>query len=199
MTTQTVDELLARLGNSDAAARQLVDLGPAVLPRLDALAVDPTVSKHARQAASLVADHIRCRALTAPAVPPARALPDGDARAYFAAGGVLKGDGFQAGHDPAAFVDALFAAGAVNVVVRDHDSLVVTLPAAADARARLIAIYNHEVERYGEDFGGEEPAGHEMTLEEATERGTPELAGEWVVDTLEVADTGQPTLTFWWD
>jgi hypothetical protein len=60
-------------------------------------------------------------------------------------------------------------------------------------------MYNAEVDRFGEEFGGEETPGHEMTREEAIALGNPGAEGLWVVDDLHVTDTGQSTLTFWWD
>ena len=53
--------------------------------------------------------------------------------------------------------------------------------------------------RFGEDFGGADLAGHEMTGEEAIALGHPEAEGEWVADDLHITDTGQPTIPFWWD
>lgn len=121
-----------------------------------------------------------------------------EARAWIARGELFGGDCFVNHHDARAFVDALYGAGATRVAVRDN-TLVATLPDDAGARARLFAIYNDEVDRFGEEFGGEETAGHEMTREEAIAIGHPEAEGEWVTDELHATDTGQSTLTFWWD
>lgn len=121
-----------------------------------------------------------------------------EARAWIARGEPLGGDCFVSYHDASAFVDALYAAGALLVEVRDN-ALVAALPSDPEARSRLFAIYNAEVDRFGEEFGGEETAGHAMTLEEAIAVGHPDAEGEWVVDDLHATDTGQPTLTFWWD
>ena len=121
-----------------------------------------------------------------------------EARAWIARGEPLGGDCFVSHHDAGAFVDALYAAGATRVAVRAN-TLVATMPDDAGARARLFAIYNDEVDRFGEEFGGEETAGHAMTRDEAIAIGHPDAEGEWVVDDFHVADTGQATLTFWWD
>jgi hypothetical protein len=108
------------------------------------------------------------------------------------------GDAFIAHHDAAGFVDALYAAGALRVEVRDH-ALVATLPAEPEARSRLFAMYNAEVDRCGEEFGGEDSGGHEMTRDEALALGDPNAEGEWVGGDLHATDSGQQTLTFWWD
>lgn len=121
-----------------------------------------------------------------------------EARAWIARGELLGGDCFASHHDASEYVEALYAAGAPLVEVRDG-SLVVTLPSDPDARARLFGMYNAEVDRFGEEFGGEETAGHEMTREEAIEVGHPEAEGEWVTDDFHATDTGQSSLTFWWD
>jgi hypothetical protein len=63
----------------------------------------------------------------------------------------------------------------------------------------VFAIYNREVDTFGEEFGGEESTGHEITREEALAMGHPEAEGEWCVDDLHLTDTGQATITFWWD
>lgn len=123
---------------------------------------------------------------------------DPEARTAIARGEVFGGDAFASDHDPTAFVEALYGAGALRVEVVEY-SLVVTLPAEGEARARVIAMYNAEVDRFGEEFGGEELAGHEMTAEEAAAIGHPEAVGEWVVDDLHITDRGQQTITFWWD
>lgn len=121
-----------------------------------------------------------------------------EARSWIARGGTFGGDCFVNHHEATSFVDALYAAGATLVEVRDH-TLVVTLPDDRDARSRLFAMYNAEVDRFGEEFGGEETAGHEMTREEAVSIGVPDAEGEWVVDDLHVTENGQQTLSFWWD
>jgi len=121
-----------------------------------------------------------------------------EARAWIARGETFGGDCFVSHHDPPAFVDALYAAGAPLVEVHDG-TLVATLPDDPGARSRLFAIYNSEVDRFGEEFGGEETAGHAMTRDEAIGVGHPDAEGEWVTDDLHATDTGQSTLTFWWD
>ena len=121
-----------------------------------------------------------------------------EARAWIAGGGVFGGDGFVNHHDATAFVDALYAAGATLVEI--HDTVMVaTLPSDPEARARVISIYNAQVDEFGEEFGGEETPGHEMSREEAIAIGHPEAEGEWVVDDLHITDTGQSTISFWWD
>lgn len=125
-------------------------------------------------------------------------MTDGaEARAWFSGGGTLASDGFESYHGPE-FVEALYAAGATLVVVKDN-TLVATLPESPEARAAVIAMYNAEFDRFDEDFGGEDGRGHAMTREEAIELGHPEAEGEWVVDDFHVEDTGQSTITFWWD
>jgi hypothetical protein len=121
-----------------------------------------------------------------------------EARAWIACGATFGGDCFVSHHDALGFVDALYAAGALRVEVHDG-TLVATLPDDPGARSRLFAMYNSEVDRFGEEFGGEETAGHVMTLDEASAIGHPDAEGEWVADDLHVTDTGQSTLTFWWD
>jgi hypothetical protein len=123
---------------------------------------------------------------------------DDEARLWGSRGGAFGGDCFVNHHDFGEFVEALYAAGAPLVRVVKH-SLVATLPPEAAARARLIALYNREVDRFGEEFGGSQTPGHEMTAAEAAAVGQPDAAGEWVVDDLHVVDTGQPELHFWWD
>ncbi|MEO8845658.1 MAG: hypothetical protein ABI591_04480 [Kofleriaceae bacterium] len=121
-----------------------------------------------------------------------------DARAWLDRGETIGGDSFHARHEPRAFVDALFAAGATAVSVEARQRLlVVGLPADATARVRLFAIYNLEVDELGEEFGGEETPGHEMTAEEADLLGAE--VGEWIVDDLHAVDSGQTALHFWWD
>ncbi|MEP6864902.1 MAG: hypothetical protein ABJE66_30060 [Deltaproteobacteria bacterium] len=198
----TIDELIAGIGMTDAKDRAAIAHGTALLPTLDALIANTEVALPRRMAATRVANEIRVRALDAPAaVAPAAVAPvapEGtEARAYFAAGGQL-GDGFHARHQPNELVDVLHAAGAVRVhVVRD--CLIATLPEDPEARARLFAIYNAEVDVLGEEFGGEELDGHEMTDAEANAIGQPEAVGEWVVDGLHARDRGLATLTLWWD
>jgi hypothetical protein len=104
-------------------------------------------------------------------------------------------------HDASAFVDALYAAGASLVEIHRgvDDTLVATLPADPEARARVIGIYNSEVDRFGEEFGNEWSPGHEMTRDEAIEIGDPGAEGQWIVDDVHITDTGQSTITFWWD
>lgn len=109
------------------------------------------------------------------------------------------GDVFMHHHDATAFVDALYAAGATLVEIHDTTVMVATLPSDPEARARVIAIYNAQVDEFGEEFGGEETPGHEMTREEAIAIGHPEAEGEWVGDDLHITDTGQSTISFWWD
>lgn len=121
-----------------------------------------------------------------------------EARAWIARGGTFGGDCFVSHHDALAFVDALYAAGASLVEVHDS-TLIATLPDDSGARSRVFAMYNSEVDRFGEEFGGEETAGHVMSLEEAIAIGHPDAEGEWVADDLHLTDTGQSTLTFWWD
>jgi hypothetical protein len=121
-----------------------------------------------------------------------------EARAWIAGSGTFGGDGFVNTHNASAFVEELYAAGATLVEVH-ADSLVATLPRDAAARARVIAIYNREVDTFGEEFGGEELKGHEITREEAIAMGHPEAEGEWCVDDLHVTDSGQTTIKFWWD
>lgn len=121
-----------------------------------------------------------------------------EARAWIARGGMFGGDCFISHHDALTFVAMLYATGARLVEVRNN-TLVATLPDDLGARARLFAVYNAEVDRFGEEFGGEETAGHEMTHDEASAIGHPDAEGEWVVDDFHVTDTGRPTLTFWWD
>jgi len=57
--------------------------------------------------------------------------------------------------------------------VIEHDTIVVTLSDAPEERARIFAIYDAEAAALGEGFGGE--------------------------DELDVRDTGQRQLRFWWD
>lgn len=121
-----------------------------------------------------------------------------EVRAWIARGETLGGDGFVRHHEALAFVDALYAAGSPLVEVRES-RLVATLPDDPGARSRLVAMYNAEVDRCGEEFGGEETAGHAMTHDEAVAIGHPDAEGEWVTDDLHVSDMGQSTLTFWWD
>lgn len=122
-----------------------------------------------------------------------------EARAWLERGGEpFGGDGFVSHHDFVTFVAELYGAGAVLVEVVKH-TLVATLPQAPEARARVIAIYNREVDRFDEEFGGEEPQGHEMSRDEAIAMGHPEAEGEWVLEDLHVTDRGQTTITFWWD
>ena len=121
-----------------------------------------------------------------------------EARAWIARGEIFGGDCFVNHHDASAFVDALYAAGALLVEVRD-DALVATLPVDPDARSRIFEMYNAELDRFGEEFGGAETAGHAMTRDEAIALGHPEAEGEWVADDLHATDTGQSTLAFWWD
>lgn len=191
----TDDDLIAKLGSTNANDRAIVERGTAMLPALDAIVTETAQPMPRRMAATRVANEIRARALRAP-VAPAVAQPEpGEARAYFAAGGTLHSDHQQ---DPAGFVEKLYAAGAVLVTVTtDRASLVAELPASA--RDRLFAIYNAQVDQYGEEFGGEEPPGHEMTADEAAAIGAPDAAGEWVADDLRIADHGQSHLRFWWD
>ena len=118
-----------------------------------------------------------------------------DARAWFAEGKML-GDGFLS-YNALEYVDALYAAGATSVTVEDGSILMVGLPADPEARARLFAIYNGEVDKFDQDFGGEETPGHEMTAEEADLLGAE--PGEWIVDDLHAVDNGQTALHFWWD
>ncbi len=117
-----------------------------------------------------------------------------EARAWFAAGNRL-GDGFL-DYDANEYIDALYAAGATSVMVAGR-MLVVGLPPDREARARLIAIYNREVDKFDQEFGGEEPPGHAMTAEEAARLGA--MPGEWIVDDLHITETGQTTLRFAWD
>jgi hypothetical protein len=191
-------DLIDKIGSTNAADRAAIERGPELLPELDAIVRDTTVPMPRRMAATRVANEIRVRALAAPpAPPPTVATVATDAREYFAAGGML-GDHFCAYRDPVAYVDALYAAGATNVQV-ERESLIATLPADPEARARLFAIYNREVEEFGEEFGGEEQQGHYITEAEAIEMGVPDAVGEFVLEDLRALDTGQPTITFWWD
>ncbi len=190
--------LLAKLGNSDRAARDLIDLSEAALPAVDALASDETQRAEARRAASLVAHQIRTRALRAPPAPVAPPA-SGEARAALASGATFGGDGLHARHDAGDFVEQLYASGAVRVEIVERGTLLVTLPDDAVARARLFDIYNAEVDELGEEFGGEEGSGHAMTADEARAIGAPEAEGEWVLDDLHIGDTGQRTLRFCWD
>ncbi|MFO0576163.1 MAG: hypothetical protein U1A78_19340 [Polyangia bacterium] len=82
----------------------------------------------------------------------------------------------------AAFVEALYQAGAVQVRVdglreggQRATTLVAELPEDPAQRAALFGMYNTEVEQYGESFGGEE------------------------TDPDPVTERGQRTLTFFWD
>lgn len=82
----------------------------------------------------------------------------------------------------AAYVEALYRAGAVRVRVdglleagQRATTLVVELPADPAQREALFGMYNTEVAEYGESFGGEE------------------------TDPDPVTESGQRTLTFWWD
>lgn len=121
-----------------------------------------------------------------------------EARAWIVRGETFGGDCFVNHHDALAFVGALYAAGTPLVEVHDG-TLVATLPDEPGARSRLFAMYNSEVERFGEELGGGETAGHVMTRDEAIAIGHPDVEGEWVVDDFQVTDTGQSALTFWWD
>jgi hypothetical protein len=122
-----------------------------------------------------------------------------EAREWIGSGGVLTSDGFANHHNATQFVDALYAAGAVRVTVNSGTTLVATLPMEAHRRAPLFAIYNAEIDRFGEEFGGMDNPGHEMTRAEAAAIGQPEAEGRWVVDDFHVIDTGQLALRFWWD
>lgn len=82
----------------------------------------------------------------------------------------------------AAYVEALYQAGAVQVRVdglsesgQRATTLVVELPSDPAQRQALFGMYNTEVEEFGEGFGGEQ------------------------TDPDPVAENGQRTLTFWWD
>lgn len=121
-----------------------------------------------------------------------------EARAWIARGGELGSDGFANRHNASAFVESLYAAGALLVAI-EKNMIVATLPSDVDARARVIAIYNREVDEFGEEFGGEEGPGHEMTRAEAEAIGHPEAEGEWVGEDLHISDTGQTRIRFWWD
>ncbi len=121
-----------------------------------------------------------------------------EARAWIAQGGVFGGDVFVNHDNASSFVDQLYAAGATLVVVGEA-TLIATLPTEAAARACVIAIYNREVDAFGEEFGGEETPGHEMTRDEAIAMGHPEAEGEWLTEDLHITDTGQATIKFWWD
>jgi hypothetical protein len=124
-----------------------------------------------------------------------------EARELLSQGAVsFGGDAFVSAHAFADYVEQLYSAGAPRVTVaRQNTVLVVTLPDDAVGRAKLFAMYNAEVDRFDEDFGAEESPGHEMTHAEALAMGRPEAEGEWVVDDLHATDTGQSTLSFWWD
>jgi hypothetical protein len=177
--------LLGYLGGADHVVRGIIDLGPAALDDLDAIAADATQPRELRLKASRIGHEIRDRAMRAPAAPP---LPT--------PAPVALGDGFHCRYQLEEFVARLHTAGAVSVLL-DGDTLVATLPHDPAARARLFAIYNAEVDELGEEFGGEAPAGHEMTAEEAAEVGAE--VGEWVVDDFHARDAGQEHLRFWWD
>ena len=189
------DDLLAKLGSTNANDRAIVARGTAMLPALDAIVADSAQAMPRRMAATRIANEIRAHALRAPASPEVGRVETTEARAYFAAGGTLHSDHQQ---DPTGFVESLYAAGAVLVTVSiDGSSLVAELPTSA--RETLFAIYNAQVDKYGEEFGGEEPPGHEMTADEAVTTGAPEAVGEWVIDDLHITDHGQSHLRFWWD
>ena len=191
----TDDDLIAKLGSTNANDRAIIERGTAMLPALDAIVADTAQPMPRRMAATRIANEIRAHALRAPAAPIVARVEPVEARAYFAAGGTLQSDHQQ---DPAGFVERLYAAGAVRVTVSvDGSSLVAEVPASA--REALFAIYNAQVDEYGEEFGGEEPPGHEMTADEAAAIGAPEAVGEWVVDDLHITDRGQSHLHFWWD
>lgn len=194
-----IQSLIERIGVTEAANRAAIEYGPGLLPALDALIADPAVDKGRRTTASRIAFEIRDRDFRAPPAPAPVVIADGEARAYFTAGGSLASDGFHAGHVPLEYVDALYAAGALSVSVVERASLVVELPHEPVARHALFALYNAEVDRFDQDFGGEEPPGHEITAAEATALGDPSAEGEWMVTDPHIADIGQHNLTFWWD
>ena len=121
-----------------------------------------------------------------------------EARAWIGCGGEFGGDSFAGRHTAAGFVDELYAAGATLVEV-DREALVVSLPADATSRARVIDLYNREVDALGEEFGGDPPQGHELSREEALASGCPEAEGQWCVDDFHLRDLGQARIRFWWD
>lgn len=121
-----------------------------------------------------------------------------EARDWIERGGVFGGDGFVNHHNASSFVNELYSAGATLVEVND-DTLVATLPTDAAARARIIGIYNREIDEFGEEFGGEDTQGHEIARDEAIAMGHPEAEGEWVVEDFHIVDTGQEKIRFWWD
>ncbi len=193
-----IKKLIERIGVTDAANRAAIEYGPALLPALEVLIADPAVENARRMIANRIAYEIRDRDFRAPPASAPIVVADGEARAYFTAGGSLASDGFHTGHEPLEYVDALYAAGALNVSVHQA-SLVVELPHDPGARRALFEMYNVEVDRFDQDFGGEQPPGHEITAAEAASLGDPNAEGEWMVTDLHIADTGQLTLAFWWD
>jgi len=200
MTSKRVIDLVERLGTTDAVARELIDIGESALATVDACAAAPARPVQVRRAASLVAHHIRERMMRGPAAPGVESSAEAvEAREWLAQGRRFGGDSFQR-HDAREFVDRLYQAGAAHVTIgAGGDIMIVQLPEEPAARQRLFAIYNTEVDELGEEFGGEDTRGHEMTLEEARAIGAPEAVGEWVVDDLHVHDSGQTVLRFCWD
>lgn len=201
LSSTAMDELkklVERIGVTEAANRAAIEYGPALLPALEALVADTAVDKSRRMTASRIASAIRDRDFRAPPAAASIVVEDGEARGYFTAGGRLASDGFHAAHEPLEYVNTLYAAGALTVHVQ-QDCLVVELPHDPVARRELFALYNAEVDRFDQDFGGEQPPGHEITAAEAAALGDPSAEGEWMATELHIADTGQLTLTFWWD
>lgn len=176
-------ELLARLGTTEKVSKELIELGEPVLDAVDAIAKDESQRMDLRRTASWIAKTIRDRALRAP-------------RAARAAPRPTLGDAFHARHELEAFLAALREAGARRIAF-EGEAIVVDLPDEPDARARLLAIYDAEVDALGEEFGGDAPETREMTPEECARLGAP--AGAHVLVSLHARDTGQAQLRFWWD
>lgn len=123
----------------------------------------------------------------------------------------LAGNRFDNRDELFSYLNELYQAGAEQIlidldeVVRPEtaepcgQALIVVLPTESEKRSLIFELFNQEVEQFGQDFGGDDGQSREMTLEEAQALGDPSLEGELVYIDSPLADTGQQTLTFWWD
>ena len=123
----------------------------------------------------------------------------------------LAGNRFDNRVEIFSYLNELYWAGAEQVLI-DLDEVVrpdtaepvapaltVVLPTNPEKRSRIFELFYREAEQFGQDFGGDDGQYREMTRAEAEELGDPSLEGELIYIDDPLADTGQKTLTFWWD
>lgn len=111
----------------------------------------------------------------------------------------LHGNRFNGADGALEYVELLYRAGAEAVLVEANSTLVVKMPTDAEARNKIIAMYNTERSECDQDFGGEPEQERPMTREEAVALGNPDLEGAPVLEDATLYDKGQTEIRFWWD